>query len=379
MSELGPLVVIVGLVYFFQCICWAPTSAVVFEAEFPKSEKRTDGQQDGNRFESQSGKKKRGFAWSALHVAGFWANPLPPLDALLVVNWPGFHLNPEAIQLGHPEAGLVSIPWEALRVSHSGSKLFCNEVPVFQGPDDQIARYQELLQRVGDAKPKIRQQMIEAWLRKAMDIDAMESRVELFRRKSWWLRIVVNLQFFLLFLVVPVVFIRFGTRALWPAIIAVLAADIVIALEFWRLHKFFYSTENEARIKSAITILFSPISAIRAMDAVVRDLLNDFHPVAVATVVCAPEQFESFAGEQLRQYKFSRSGASWFTGQMQTSLAQIVEKQGVQVKRLLAAPPQESSCVVYCPRCLAQYVEIRPACADCGYEHLLPLAAAKKA
>ncbi len=78
MSELGPLGVIVGLVYFFQCICWAPTSAVVFEAEFPKSEKRTDGQQDGNRFESQSGKKKRGFAWSALHVAGFWANPLPP-------------------------------------------------------------------------------------------------------------------------------------------------------------------------------------------------------------------------------------------------------------------------------------------------------------
>src|SRR5258708_6787375 len=36
MTGLGSLVAIVVLVYLFQCVCWAPSRAAVFEAEFPK-------------------------------------------------------------------------------------------------------------------------------------------------------------------------------------------------------------------------------------------------------------------------------------------------------------------------------------------------------
>ena len=72
MRELASLLVVVLLVYLFQCLCWAPTRAHVFSLE-PGGE---------------SGKRKRGFLWSALKLTGYWANPLPPLQPLLVVDWP---------------------------------------------------------------------------------------------------------------------------------------------------------------------------------------------------------------------------------------------------------------------------------------------------
>jgi hypothetical protein len=49
----------------------------------------------------------------------------------------------------------------------------------------------------------------------------------------------------------------------------------------------------------------------------------------------------------------------------------MLEKKGIDAKLLLAAPEREDGCVVYCPRCRAQYTKAREDCADCGYGALL--------
>lgn len=365
MRELASLLVIVLLVYLFQCLCWSPTRAHVFSLE-PGGE---------------SGKKKRGFLWSALKLTGYWANPLPPLQPLLVVDWPQFQPEPETLRIAQTDAEPAALAWEQVKIARSGNKLQCNGTVVLQGGAEQLKRSQEFLDKLKRAKPKERKKLIEAWLRKATDAAAIEERLTVFCHKSRWLDLAVNLQFFLLFMIVPMAFFRFGSRALWPMVGAVLATSIFIAWRSVKLHKYFFAGDGEGRFKSVFSTVLSPIYAIRAEDALARDLLAGFHPVAVAGVMCSQKDLEAFAGEQLRNNKFSSRGTGWYGEQLQLALTKMLEKKGVDAKRLLAAPEREAGCMVYCPRCHAQYTKAREDCADCGYGELLafkePAAAVK--
>ena len=358
MRELASLLVVVLLVYLFQCLCWAPTGAHVFSLE-PGGE---------------SGRKKRGFLWSALKLTGYWANPLPPLQPLLVVDWPQFQPEPETLRITPVDAEPTAIAWEELKVTRAGNKLTCNGSVLLQGGAEQLKQSQEFLEKLKRAKAKERKKLIEAWLRKATDAAAIEERLKVFCQKSRWLDLAVNLQFFLLFLFVPMSFFRFGSRALWPMVGAVLTTSIFIAWRSVRLHQYFFAGDGEGRFKSVFSTVLSPIYAIRAEDAVARDLLAGFHPVAVAGVMCSKQDLEAFAGEQLRTDKFSSRGTGWYGEQLQLVLARLLEKKGVDVKRLLAAPEREEGCVLYCPRCRAQYTKAREGCADCGYGELLAFA-----
>jgi hypothetical protein len=355
MRELATLLAIVLLVYLFQCLCWAPTRAHVFSfAGY-----------------ARKGRKKRGFVWSALNLTGYWANPLPPLQPLLVVYWPQIQPEPEILRITQSDGESVPVAWEQLSLTRLGTKLSCNDFIVLQAGVDELKWHQEFLLRLKHAKLKERKKLIEAWLRKSTDSAAIEELLIGFRHKSRWLKIAVNLQFVLLFVVVPLAFFRFGSRALWPMLAAVVTTSIFIAWQFRRLHKSFFPGDGESRYKSVVSIVLSPIYAIRAVDALARDLLAGFHPVAVASVVFPQPELETFAGEELRANRFSQSGTGWFGNQLELALAGMLEKRGVTAQRLLAAPERESNCVLYCPRCRAQYTKDCEDCADCGYRELL--------
>jgi hypothetical protein len=355
MRELATLLLVVLLVYLFQCLVWAGTHAFVFSLELS----------------GQAGRRRRGFLWSALDLAGYWANLLPPLQPLVVVAWPEFQPGPESVTLRRGDLEPIMIPWEQLTLKSAGGKLLCNGVKVFHGGADQVKRHLDFLLALKRAKLKKRGELIENWLRQATASQAATARVELFRRKSRWLEFAANMQFFLLFIIVPMAFFRFGSKALWPLVAAALATAMVIAWQVWRLHKTFFPGNGEALFKSVFSTLLSPIYAIRATDALARDLLADFHPVVAAGILCSQPEFEAFAGEQLRANRFSRWGTSWYAGQLERALAATLEKKGLHAQRLLDAPEREEGCVVYCPRCRAQYTKDREDCADCGYGKLL--------
>jgi hypothetical protein len=355
MRELAALIAVVLLVYLFQCLSWAPVRAHVFSLE-------TSG---------ENGKRKRGFLWSALKLTGYWANPLPPLQPLLIVDWPQVQPEPEVVRVAKPDGAFITVAWEQFEVKRSGAKLLCNKVVVFEGGADQLKQYQGFLGKVKRAKAKDRKKMIEVWLRKATDTASIENRVKLLGRKARWLETFANLQFFLLFILVPLAFVRFGSRVLWPMLVAVFVTSMVIAWQSLRLHKLFFPSDVDGRFKSVFSTVLSPINAIRAMDALARDLMAGFHPVAVAAVVCSQQELEIFAGEQLRASRFGASGTSWYTQQLQLALTNMLSKKGVAATQLLSAPQRHESCVQYCPRCLAQYTKVRESCADCGYTELM--------
>jgi hypothetical protein len=347
MRDLVVLLIVVVLVYLFQCICWAPAQAQVFSLDA-----------------GRPGRRKRGFAWSALKLTGYWANPLPPLQPLAVVSWPDVQLGPEGLRIG---AEPKPIAWEQVMLSRSGGKLMCNGTTLVAGGTDELKSWQELIGRLKRAKVKERQKQIAAWLRKVTDVEAAKGRLELFDRAARWLEPAASLQFFLLFIVTPLGFFRFGSRALWPLLGAVLTTSIFIVWRLWRGHKALFPGDGDARFKSVFSALLSPIQAIRALDSLARELLAGFHPVAVAGAVCAKEEFEAMAGEQLRALGFSQLGESWYGEQLRAALVEMLRKKEIRAERLLEAPEREGDCVQYCPRCRAQYTKMREECADCGF------------
>jgi len=347
MRDLVLLLVIVVLVYLFQCICWAPAQAQVFSLDA-----------------GRPGRRKRGFTWPALKLTGYWANPLPPLQPLAVVNWPEFQLSPEGLQAG---AEAEPIAWEQVALSRSGGKLMCNGARLVAGGADQLKDWQELIGRLKRAKMKDRQKQIATWLRKVTDVEAAKGRLEVFERAAKWLEPAASLQFFLLFILTPLGFFRFGSRALWPLLGAVLTTSIFIVWRLWRGHKALFPADGDARFKALFSALLSPINAIRALDSLAHELLAGFHPAAVAGAVCTEKDFESIAGEQLRALSFSQTGESWYGGQLRAALVEMLRKKGIPGERLLEAPEREGDCVQYCPRCRAQYTKTREECADCGF------------
>jgi len=356
MSEVGTLFVVFLLIYLAQCLWWTPPGASVFALG-------TIG---------KGARKKQGFVWHALDLAGVLANPLPPLSPLVVSDWPGFQ--PEPDRFCHcPPAGAepVSFPWETLAVTSSDSRLLCNGVPVLKAGEAQIQRCAEFLRRTAKLKRGRRERAIEAWLSRSTDQKAASQELEVFRRRSRWLRIITNVEFFLLFLIVPLAFRSLGTRALWPAVTALAAIAISVTLEFWMLHRALFPESSGARMKSAVTILLSPVAAVRACDAVSKELLTGFHPLAVASVILPDEEFKHFASEQLRACRYGPASGGWYGAKLQKALESLIRQKGMQPEHLMSPSKQESNCVAYCPRCLAQYVNDRAECADCGYQELV--------
>jgi hypothetical protein len=354
MTELAPLFFIVLLIYLLQCICWVAPRATVFALKLRGGGKR----------------RQPGFAWNAFNTAGVLANPLPPLSPLLVVQWPAFELNPDAIHLPAKDGTTVSCAWQKLELTRTESGLLYQRSPVFEGPEAQVAQYAELLAKLQAGARARRQQIIQDWLRKTMNAEAASRRVHIFIRRSCWLRILASFEFLFLFLLVPLAFERFGTAVLWRVIVMQVIISIAAGLEFWTLHKAMLPQSGGQRLKSGIPVFLSPISVMRACDAVARDLLSGFHPLAVAGAVLPENEFRSFAGEQLRLCRFGEYLDKQYQAALQRAMEQAIRKQQLNPEELLRSPQPESGCVVYCPRCLAQYTKQREGCSDCGYERV---------
>src|SRR5690242_11943114 len=230
------LFLILLLVYFLQCICWATPGSVVFSLNL-----------------RGRGKRRQEFVWNTLNVSGLLANPLPPLTPLLVVQWPAFELTPDSIRFASKEGESVSLPWEKLEIAYSESRLRCNGSLVFKGSEVQVAQYADLLQQLQRAAKNRRGQIIQDWLRKAMNVQSAARRVLVFSRRSRVLRIISNFYFLFLFLMVPLAFEKFGTAILWRVLLMLVAISAATGIEFWFVHKTLFPAAKDERLKSGLT------------------------------------------------------------------------------------------------------------------------------
>jgi hypothetical protein len=361
MSELGTLFFIVLLVYLVQCIVWVAPGSSIF---VPR------GAGEGRR-------KKQGFIWNAFELAGVLANPLPPLQPLTVADWPDFQLSAEGCRCQSKEGPSLIIPWEKLVVTATDSRLLCNGTPVLKAGEAQIRECAQMLARIRKLKSAKRTAAIESWVRGSLREHSVRRRLQVFRGRSQWLRILANLQFFLLFVAAPLGFQLLGLRRmLWPLVASIVLLSIYITVEFRTLHKTMTPEAGGTRLKAGLTMLLSPVAAVRSCDVVSRDLFAGYHPLAVAAVLLPEKEFRAFAGEQLRECRFGEEPAGYYGKTMERLMEQLIRRQGIVPEELMRPREREGKCVAYCPRCLAQYLKERSECPDCGHPGLVPFPAA---
>ena len=385
MSGLRELFLILLAIYGLECCFWVRREVAAFRAWI--------------------GKKTRIVIGSALpggEEGGlFVGNPLPPLGTVYVCQqWP-LSLSPEAA------FSYVAQAWPPAQPHLQRAKLVrFDELRDVQAVDKSVRvngdlylktaspllarRIARLLRALRDLPPARREKTIESALAQLFDTQAIEARIEACRARSKPLLLACNAELAHLFLVCPVVIEMGMFSAAWPFLaggLVLLSGGVLAA--YWRAHAALWPEDKTDRWSVVATLLLSPPAAIRANDLLTRHLVAEFHPLAVARVLCGEKDFEVLAEATLRDARFpafpvcpsddevARRTEEWSRQRLTRALERFVEKCGGS-DRLASVPPERISadCLAYCPRCTSQFTRPEGTCHACGDRPLVPFAGA---
>jgi hypothetical protein len=234
------------------------------------------------------------------------------------------------------------------------------------------------LSRVQQAPRSQRSKVIEKVLAESLDLAAVRKAVTRLRQRTRTLRVLCNLLFLLLLVVLPLTFARLYLlwyAALLVGVLVTLVAAILIL--FFREHRSSAPDQRRYRVESVIVMSLCPPLAVRALDLLSRHLLSRFHPLAVAAVLTDRQRFESLARQVLLDLGHplphdlsepeQRETEAFHRGLLLRLLQELVENQGADPDALTAPPlPANEACKWYCPRCHSQLTVERAECPDCG-------------
>jgi hypothetical protein len=221
---------------------------------------------------------------------------------------------------------------------------------------------------------------IAAWVQSAADERAAGALVEEYHRCTSGLRPLCYVLFVLLMIVLPLAawLGRFLQVVPWLLAIGV-PCWISVLWTFGRAHARLLPQRRTERRRALAKMVFMPVASIRACDAITRDLLSAFDPLAVAAAVCDRRTLESFARDVVLDLRYPLlpvcpSGSSElgraeqsFRRQLQGELEMLLRRCGLDPECLAAPPvPDAPSHWAYCPRCRAQYLVASGECAECG-------------
>jgi hypothetical protein len=168
------------------------------------------------------------------------------------------------------------------------------------------------------------------------------------------LRVLTTALFVAVFLLLPgTVIAPYGWYRPAPvlALIAICWISVVVATVVARRGVL---TDDQPRPSVTATLL-SPLSAIRATDALAARAFAAWHPVVVARLLCGREDYLALA--RARCFAAPPSDLALLTA----FLRSVGDWDAVQ-----APPAAESGCSSFCPSCHTQFRAGPTACPDCG-------------
>jgi hypothetical protein len=385
MTDLELLFLVLAVLYLWECACWVRRGAVAFQNWFGRWWIAHPGTLLGNA--------KGGF---------IMANPLPPLGTLLIGHQLPVSLSAQGVlAFVSPSVNPGWRPaqsgnwkrWDEIQsIKASGKKLLVNGQEFLRTASPEMALHMaEQLETVRKSNASRREEVLRRIVHEHLDIKAVENRWNDFQKQAAALRVQANMLFIYLFLAAPLLIHRFSLERTWLALLlGILVFTVPSSFLFRRIHKNFYPKAEDERFTHFILVLLSPVSAMRAWDLLSRPLLETFHPLAVAKVFCADEQFREFARATFNEVRHpglplcpnTDPSAVQTEQQARALLASGIEKvlkqSGLSPGELVQAPaPNDENCRAYCPRCHAQFTTTTAVCDDCGGLPLVPFGTAK--
>ena len=375
MGELESLFLVVTLVYLAECASWIRRNALFF-SRF-----------SGKYFQARSpgpvlGNQRGGFCW---------ANPFPPFGSIFLSSPFPVSFSSKGVlsfnsaspsPFGRPPQTARFLSFDDIKtVSIDGRRISVNDVPfVTTHSFGAAASIAALMRALKNRPPEARDADIRAALQETLDTGKIGGRTAEAVGEVRILRRVSVVLFIFLFVLAPISIWYFGLVRCWPYLLGgLLAQTILQATLFFRAHGKLFPKATEARFTPFLVMLLAPPSAIRAHDHLTLHLLESFHPLAVAKILCQPEEFQRLARLFLRDLHFpllpvcnsahpdAIEAESDFRKASLAAVEDFLRHHGLVPAELLAPPRREKmELTQFCPRCEAQFLGQATHCADCG-------------
>jgi hypothetical protein len=162
------------------------------------------------------------------------------------------------------------------------------------------------------------------------------------------------------------------------------AICMIINIEYFRLHNSIYPSLREERITNVIKMICCPPASIRACDLITENILSNYNPFIISSLLVSKNKFIKLSGQILRNLKYSmacnvqdrtaRDIMSWQDNLLLRINSEYLENIAkINIDFFLKPQPESNLVKSYCPKCLAQFTIEYGVCSDCGSIKLLPI------
>lgn len=366
------LLLILVLLYLSECLIWVRRESVAFVSAW------------GRRWRLAVPPSWMGNANGGI----LFLNPLPPGGRVFLS-----HLSPLSISpSGICAFNLQTLPAEARSSNQSGeflpfskikdsgsdgSYLIINKEKFTKCANAKQARaFAKLIGAMTKASASKRESMARTWVVKQFAVDDAAKLLKESKRLIEPIQELGVILFLFLFVFTPSVAFAFG---LSPLIIPVAAVMVTLAVEiaiiFYRAHKKLYPDESSERLESLVKMILCPPVSIRAADILTKNLLSEYSPIVLASVLpgSGEQQFVRSVILDLQHPlkhevsdEIAEQTMTWSVQeQLKVCLDQVKKGRYLKPEELLAPGQREENSVSYCPRCRCQFVVSEGECPDC--------------
>jgi hypothetical protein len=369
----GPtLLFILVLLYLSECVIWVKRESVAFVSAW------------GRRWRLRVPPSWMGNANGGL----LFLNPLPPSGYLFLS-----HLSPVSISpSGVCAFNLQTLPSEARSPYQSGQFLPFSKIKgsVSEGAylvinnekftkcatAKQARALATLIGGMAKASASKRENMARTWVVKQFSADDAAALLKESQKFIEPIQELGVILFMFLFVFTPSLAFTFGLSPLIiPVAVVMVALAVLIAIMFHRAHKKLYPAESSERLESLVKMILCPPVSIRAADILTRNLLAQYSPIVLASVLpgSGERQFVRSVILDLQhplKHEVSEVDAektiAWTANeQLKVCLEQVKKGRYLKPEELLAPSQREGNSVSYCPRCRCQFVVSEGECPDC--------------
>jgi hypothetical protein len=372
MSEGQTLLLILILLYLTECLIWVKRESVAFVSRM------------GGRWRLTVPPSWLGNANGGI----LFLNPLPPAGRVFLS-----HLSPISISpSGICAYNLQTLPSEARSPGQTGHFLPFNKITrsttdgVYLLVNDerfakcatarQARTLVTLIGEMAKASAAKRERLARNWISKQFAVDDAAARLREGNAIIKPMRALSLILFLFLFVVTPVLVSSFGLLRLKTPVAAVMVMlAVLIGILFYRAHKQLFPAESSERFENLVKMILCPPVSIRAPDIITRNLLAEYSPIVVASLLTGSneQQFvRAFILDLQHPLKHEVSDETaektiaWTAAeQLNICLDRVKAGDYLKPEDLLAPAQREGNSISYCPRCRCQFVVSAIECPDC--------------
>lgn len=358
------LLLILVLLYLSECLIWVKRESVAFVSPW------------GGRWRLAIPPSWLGNAKGGILLL----NPLPPAGRVFLSHMSPISISPSGVCAFN----LQTLPFAGRSPYHTGQFLPFSKIKDTRADGSYLLINNERFARCANAKQgkaltrliatmaktsaSKREAMARKWVATQFAADEAAALLKDSEALIEPIRSLSLILFLFLFAFTPALAFTFG---LMPLIVPVACVMVALAVEigilFHRAHKKLYPDESSERLESLVKMILCPPVSIRAADILTRNLLAEYSPIVLASVLPGAREAQFVRGVILDlQHPLGHDISDEAALQTITWTANEQLKVCLDHKYMKSEELQrEENAIAYCPRCRCQFVVTAGECPDC--------------